>query len=562
MKYAEEFLIHYPELAVFLAIALGYLIGGVKFGGFALGPVTGSLLAGLAIGQIADVPVSGMAKSFLFLLFLFGIGYSVGPQFLPSIRQGGLKPIALSLVCAFTGLATAYFVARVLGLDQGYAAGMLSGALTQSPAMGTATEAIGALPLAEADRARLIAHVAVADAICYVFGAVGAIWFCSALAPRMLGVDLVAEAAALERELGVERAVPGLSSGYVPFVLRAYRIPVDARIVGETIGAAENRFAGSRLYILRLRRDADIIEAHPDLVIRAGDVLAIGGRRKEVIDILGKRAEEVEDEQLLDTPYLNLDVLVTSSGLAGHTLAELADAPWSHGINLHDVSRGRQHLPLASGVTLDKGDVLRVHGPRSAVEAAVERIGPVIAPTTSTDFITLGLAIFIGGLVGSLLQFRIAGITVMLGTSVGALLAGLAVGHMRTRFPLFGRIPDGAVALMTSLGLAAFVAMTGLHAGPIFFEALRTAGFGLLFGGLMVTFTPLVVTLFFGSKVLRMNPILLLGGLAGAMSMTAAMAAIQDAAKSPVPVLGYTPTYPIAQVLLTVWGSVIVMLTG
>ena len=111
---------------------------------------------------------------------------------------------------------------------------------------------------------------------------------------------------------------------------------------------------------------------------------------------------------------------------------------------------------------------------------------------------------------------------------------------------------------MTSLGLASFVAMTGLHAGPIFLTALAEAGIGLFFGGMLVTLTPMVVGLYFGRHVLKMNPVLLLGGLAGSMTMTAAMAAVQVRSNSPVAVLGYTPAVPLAHILLTTWGTVIV----
>jgi AspT/YidE/YbjL antiporter-like protein len=171
MGWIAAFLEGYPELAVFLAIGIGYVFGGITFGGFAFGPVTGSLFAGLLIGQFAEAPVSPMAKSFLFLMFLFGIGYSVGPQFLQSLKKGGVQAVLMSVVCTVTGLATALTMARILGLDAGFAAGLLSGALTQSAAMGTATEAIGSLPLDEAAKAALVSHVAIADALCYVFGA-------------------------------------------------------------------------------------------------------------------------------------------------------------------------------------------------------------------------------------------------------------------------------------------------------------------------------------------------------------------------------------------------------
>ncbi|MND71707.1 Aspartate/alanine antiporter [compost metagenome] len=192
------------------------------------------------------------------------------------------------------------------------------------------------------------------------------------------------------------------------------------------------------------------------------------------------------------------------------------------------------------------------------VGKAARQIGTVISATQTTDFFVLGLGIFLGGLVGVILTFPVGSMQISLSTSVGALLSGLLVGHLRTRFPLFGRIPDAGVSLMTGLGLSAFVAMIGLHAGPVFFSAIAEAGLGLLFGGMIVTITPLIVGLYFGRYVLKMNPILLLGGLAGAQTMTAAMAAVQERSGSTVAVLGYTPAVPLGHILLTTWGSVIV----
>jgi putative transport protein len=152
-------------------------------------------------------------------------------------------------------------------------------------------------------------------------------------------------------------------------------------------------------------------------------------------------------------------------------------------------------------------------------------------------------------------------VKIPLSTSVGTLLAGLLVGHLRTHYPLFGRIPDGAVALMTSLGLAAFVGLTGIQAGP-FLSALKEAGIGVLFGGMVVTLLPQIIGLSFGHFVLRMNPILLLGGLTGAQTLTAGMAAVQECSGSPVAVLGYTPAYPVSNILLTTWGGIIVSVTA
>lgn len=558
MAWFEHFLVKYPELAVFAAISIGYLIGGIKFGGFSLGPVTGSLFAGILIGQFAEVPVSSTAKSFLFLLFLFGIGYSVGPQFLQALKRDGVKPVVLAVVVCVTGLLTAIAVAKTLGLDPGFSAGLLSGALTESPAMGTATEAINALPLPEADRARFVAHIAVADAVCYIFGAVGVILFCSVAGPKLLGIDLTAEALKLEKELGIKRVAAGVSSAWHRFELRAYRIAAHAPIVGLSVKAAEEKFPEHRLFVQRLRRGGEIMESTPQLVIETGDVVAVSGRRETLVDVLEQRADEVEDPELLDVPVSIADVLVTRPDLAGRSIEDVSKESWARSVYLRSITRGGQDIPFAPGIGVERGDIVRLVGPEAAVSRAAERVGVVVAPTSATDFFVLGLAIFLGGLVGVLVTVPIAGMRISLSTSVGTLLAGLVVGHLRTRHPLFGRIPDAAVSLMTALGLAAFVAMTGLHAGPVFMSAIAEAGIGLLFGGMIVTLVPMIVGLYVGRYLLRMNPILLLGGLAGAQTMTAGMAAVQDRSGSPVAVLGYTPAVPIGHILLTTWGTVIV----
>ena len=302
ITWLEQFLVRYPELALFLVIAAGYWIGSFKIGAFSLGPVTGALFAGLFVGQFAHVPVSGMTKSFLFLLFLFGIGYSVGPQFMQSLKRDGLKPMLLAVVVCITGLAASILVAKVLRLDPGFAAGLMSGALTQSAAMGTATDAINGLALPEADRALLVAHIAVADAVCYIFGYAGVIIFCTVIAPVLLKIDLRTEALKLEQALGMTRAKPGLASAWRKFELRAYRLAEESPLAGLTVAAAEARVPDHRLFIHRLRRGERILEAEPGTTLEAGDVIALSGPREFIVEQIGPRAEEVEDKELLDVP--------------------------------------------------------------------------------------------------------------------------------------------------------------------------------------------------------------------------------------------------------------------
>jgi putative transport protein len=559
LTWLEQFLVRYPELALFLVIAAGYWIGSFRIGAFSLGPVTGALFAGLAVGDFAHVPVSSMTKSFLFLLFLFGVGYSVGPQFVPAMKRDGLKPMVLAIIVSCTGLATAIAVGRALQLDPGFAAGLLSGALSQSAAMGTATDAINGLAISEQQRALFVSHIAVGDAVCYIFGYAGVITFVTLIAPAFLKIDLKTESLKLEQALGITRAKPGLASAWRKFELRAYRLDADARIVGLTVAVAEAGIPEQRVFIHRIRRGERILEAAPATVLAAGDIVALSAPRETIVALVGSRANEVEDRELLDIPLMSAEVLLMNRELAGQTLQQASEETWARGLYLRALSRGGQALPIGPGLVLERGDLLTIVGPEPVVANAARSIGVIVSPSNTIDFVVLGLAIFFGGLVGVLVSFPIGGINIALSTSVGTLLAGLLVGYLRTRYPHFGRIPDGAVSLMTSLGLAAFVGLTGIHAGPIFLSAIRESGIGLLLGGMMVTLLPQIVGFCVGHFLLRMNPILLLGALTGAQTVTAAMAALQERSGSAVVVLGYTPAYPVSNMLLTTWGSVMVV---
>ena len=277
----------------------------------------------------------------------------------------------------------------------------------------------------------------------------------------------------------MSRAKPGLASAWRKFELRAYRLPEGAPLAGSTVAAAEAGAAEHRLFIHRLRRGDRIAEAEPGLVLQAGDVIAVSGPRQVIVELVGSRAEEVEDKELLDVPVTVAEVMLTNPKIAGRTLAEASEEDWTRGLYLRSLTRGGAGNP-------DRAERraaawrLAACGRAGAgrADSGLDASAPSLLPVSTIDFVVLGLAIFLGGVVGVLVTFSVGGITISLSTSVGTLLAGLLVGHLRTHYPLFGRIPDGAIALMTSLGLAAFVGLTGIHAGPIFLSALRRPASG------------------------------------------------------------------------------------
>ena len=560
MEWLAKLFTKYPEMGVYLAVGIGYLIGRLKFRGVGLGVVTGSLLGGILIGNFFHVPVSDQAKSIVFLLFLFGIGYSVGPGFFQNLKGDGWRWAVLGFFVPVIGLLTAYTVARVLKLDPGYSAGLLSGSLTESPAIGTASEAIRSLSLPDELKQQWIAHIAVADAICYIFGTLGVIWCCSSLGPKLLRFDLRAESKKVEANLGIQRSKLGVHSAWQPIGFRAYTIAQDG-LAGKTVSEAERSVPGVRLFIERIRRRGDIFSHASTTVLEADDTIAVLGRTELMIQALGPTATEVADPELLEISVASFDLYVTSKRIAGKTLQQIVDdVEEARGVLLRGITRGGHDIPIGTNTVVERGDTVHVIGSETAVKKLAPIVGRVILPTQESDLAVLGIAIFIGILVGAMLVIPVGHLRIALGTSVGTLLAGVVVGYTRSVRPWFGIIPDAAILFMRSIGLAAFVAMIGLKAGPIFVHAVREFGYILFLGGIVVTLTPLIAGLFFGRYVLKLNPALLLGGIAGAQTMIAGVAAVQEKSDSQVATLGYSYTAAFGHIFLTTWGTIIVSL--
>ena len=560
MHWLASLFTKYPEMGVYLAVGIGYIIGRIKFGGVGVGAVTGSRLGGILIGNFFHVSVSDQAKSILFLLFLFGIGYSVGPSFFRNLKGDGWRWAMLGVFVPLIGLLAGYSAALFLKLDPGYSAGMLSGALTESPIIGTASEAIRALSISDEQKTQWIGHIAVADAICYVFGTLGVILCCATLGPKILGIDLRTESRKLEASLGIKRSKLGVSSAWQPIGFRAYTVRDDGRAVGKTIAEAEQSGYGARLFVERIRRGGELFSPIATTVLEAGDTVAVLGRTEVLVQYLGS-ASEVTDPELLEIPVASYELYVTNKTLAGKTLKEIVEqVEQARGVLLRAITRGEQPLPIGPGTVVERGDTLQVTGSEAAVERLAVVVGRIIHPTEEADFAVLGTPIFVGVLVGAVVAIPLGHLRIPLGTSVGTLLAGVAVGWLRSVKPWFGQIPDAAISFMKSIGLAAFVAMVGLKAGPLFINAVKEYGLVLLLGGMVVTLTPLIAGLFFGRYVLRVNPLLLLGGLAGAQTMIAGVAAIQEKAESSVATLGYSYTVAFGHILLTTWGTIIVSL--
>lgn len=545
-----------PELAIFLTLAIGFVLGRIRLGTFRLGNVVGTLLAGVLVGQL-DIPIAPVVKTTFFALFLFATGYKVGPQFFRGLKKSAGTQVLLTVVLCVTSLVVAVLASRLLGYDVGTAAGLLAGAFTESTIIGTAGNTISRLGLPPAEADALLNNIPVAYAVSYLAGTGFVVWFLSSLAPRLMRVDLKAESRKLEAQLAPSSgADESTRSAYREWEIRAFGLP--ERFSGLSVLEIESSLAPDRVFLERIRRGSELLDTAAGLLLRAGDVVVVAARRNVLLSPGFPFTEEIEDRELLDFTVVALDVVVTSRETEDRTLASLAEEH-GRGVVLMKLVRAGEEIPFAPGTIVNRGDLLRLAGAERDVERAGRALGYIERPSSETDIVFVGLGILLGGLVG-VLTVTVGNLPLSLTASGGALIMGLVFGWLRSVRPTFGRIPEPALWVFDTVGLAVFIGVVGINAGPSFVAGLRETGISLLFVGLAVALTPHVVAVLFGRYVLRMNPVILLGACAGAGTVTAALRAVQDEAQSKLPVLGYTVPYAVGNILLTAWGPVIVLL--
>ncbi|HEY7751856.1 MAG TPA: hypothetical protein VH917_06140, partial [Ignavibacteriaceae bacterium] len=434
--------------------------------------------------------------------------------------------------------------------------GLLAGAFTESTVIGTASESIQRLSIPEDQKTILLNNIPVAYAVTYLVGTTILVWFLSSWAPKVMKIDLRTASSELEKKLsGKSDEEEGIESAFEDWRLRAIKI-ANPKWFGLTVGDIEKNITNARIFIHRVRKSGKISEPDSNTVISEGDVLAVMARYKVFFQKLHELGPEIMDRELLDFPIAYRDLIVTKKELVGLTLREIA-LKHGYGVKLHKLIRTGQEVPFDAETKIDRGDLLKVSGLLPDVERVTKTVGYLEKMTPDTDMIFVGVGILLGGFVG-LIAVTVFGISITLTTSGGALVMGLIFGWLRSKTPKFGRIPEPALWIFDNVGLAAFLGIIGLSAGPTFISGLSETGIGLVVAGVIVAVTPHLVGLFFGYYVLKMNPVILLGAQSGAGTTTAGLKAIQDAAQSKLPVLGYTVPYALGNILLTAWGPVIV----
>ena len=572
MQWITDLLRSHPELAIYFTLGLGFLIGKIHIKGFSLGIVTSVLLVGVIVGQL-DIPMTGALKQTAFLMFLFAIGYKVGPQFFAGLKKEGLPQVLFAVVMCVFILISTWLIALAMGYNAGEAAGLLSGSQTISAVIGVADDTIRGLGISDSEKQKMLDIIPVAYAVTYIFGTAGSAWILSRLGPKMLGGIEKVKAACkeLEGRMGKDEIdKPGVMGAKREVEFRSYCIENSWFKEGRRVEELEQFLhqQGKRLFVERIRKGNNIIDdVRSKEVLHMGDEVVLSGRYEYTIGEERWIGKEVDDDALLNFPVMMVKSTLAGKSrkrifsLNGKKVSELRSQPFMHGVSIRRIKRMGVDIPVFSETKLDTGDVIELVGKKIDVMHAAKEIGYPDPATNETDIVFMAFGILIGAVIGTL-TLHIKGIPLSLSSSGGALIAGLVFGWWRAHHPTMGAIPDAALWVFNNLGLNIFIAIIGISAGPGFIEGFKEAGLSLFIAGIIATALPLLFGIFIATRWFKFHPAIALGCCAGARTTTAAIGAIQETLGSETPALGYTVTYAVGNTLLILWGVFITLMVS
>jgi len=542
-------------LLFFVVLGFGYLLGKIKIKGFEFGPVAGVLFVGLVFGHYGyggNLPVQSIG----FMMFIFSVGMQAGPRFFSVLMQDGLRYFVLALMVAVSGFAVATVTTQLFSLEPGSSAGVLAGALTTTPTLAAAEDAIRSgtiLPPEGFSKEMMLSNIMTGYAITYLFGLIGLILLIR-LIPIVTKINLVDEARALAGEDTSSNNNQMADLGKI--VTRAFLVKKED-LVG--IPFVDLLKAGTgAVTVHKIKRGEEFIPVKEDTSLQIGDKVSFVGAQNQLIMGPQKVGPEIIDADLLDAGTESCLIVITRKKAMGMTISRKSISH-KYGCILAEVKRLGVAVPLDPHVVLQRGDVLNVTGPIASIERMQKALGHAERDLDETDLLTFALGIAAGILVGSY-TIRVMGVDVGLGTAGGLLTVGLVIGFLRSIHPTFGRMPSAARYILMELGMLFFMTAIGLKAGHGIVAALEQSGLALIAAGVLTTVVPVLFCYFFGRKVLKINPVLLLGALTGAMTSGACLSIVNKEAQSTIPSLGYTGAYAFANIFLTVAGSLILLI--
>lgn len=541
---------HIVALYAFV-IAAGVLLGKIKFFGISLG-VTFVLFVGILVGHFGftgNPSILSFLQDFGLILFVFCIGLQVGPSFFSSFKKGGITMnlLAGGIVALNIAVALVVYFALQGRIEIPMMVGILCGAVTNTPGLGAANEALQQLHYQGPE-------IAMGYACAYPLGVMGIIL--SLIVIRYIcRVNLDKEADDIQRE---EDANPHLKPYNI--LLRVQNEALSGKKLSQVQSFLARDFVCSRIL-----QDGRVHIPNADTVLRLGDEMNIvcAEDDSEAIEaFIGPNIGQINwDDQKQDKPMVSRRILVTQPAINGKTLGELHFSSM-YGVNVTRINRSGMDLFAARQLTLQVGDRVMVVGPEDAIERVADLLGNQLKRLDHPNIVTIFIGILCGILFGSL-PIAIPGMPtpVKLGLAGGPLIIAILIGRFGHKVKLVTYTTMSANLMLREVGLVLFLASVGIKAGENFVQTV-VEGDGLLYVGVgfLITFIPLVIIGIIARWRHKINYFTLMGLIAGSNTDPPALAYANQTAGNDAPAVGYSTVYPLSMFLRILTAQLLVLL--
>ena len=540
---------HIVALYAFV-IAAGVLLGKIKVFGISLG-VTFVLFVGILAGHFGftgNQSILSFLQDFGLILFVFCIGLQVGPSFFSSFKKGGIRlnMLAMGIVALNIAVALIIYYALQGRVDIPMMVGILCGAVTNTPGLGAANEALQQLHYQGPE-------IAMGYACAYPLGVMGIIL--SLIVIRYIcRVNLDKEADDIQKE---EEANPHLKPYNIALKVE------NAALSGKKLSQVQN-FLARDFVCSRILQDGHVHIPNADTVLRLGDemnIVCAEDDSEAIQAFIGSKVENIDwdNQSKQDKPMVSRRILVTQPAINGKTLGELHFS--MYGVNVTRVNRSGMDLFAARQLILQVGDRVMVVGPQDAIERVADLLGNQLKRLDHPNIVTIFIGIFCGILFGSL-PIALPGMPtpVKLGLAGGPLIISILIGRFGHKVKLVTYTTMSANLMLREVGLVLFLASVGIKAGGNFVQTV-VEGDGLLYVGIgfLITFLPLLIIGMIARWRHKINYFTLMGLIAGSNTDPPALAYANQISGNDAPAVGYSTVYPLAMFLRILTAQLLIL---
>ena len=529
--------IAHAVLILGLTIALGLLLGRIKFGSVSLG-ITWVLFVGILLSHFGlgiDPQICHFVKEFGLILFVYSIGLQVGPGFFSSLKEGGVTLNSLAVLIILLGCATCYTIHLITGEELTTMIGVLSGAVTNTPGLGAAQQTISDTIAGSADTTN---RLATAYAVAYPLGVVGII------------VSMLLIRYFFRIKLDREKVLAERSNA--PKTVRIDLKVSNKGIVGKKIEDIAH-ITRSKFVVARMIRDGKQQIASGDTELRDGDILrvVISNRDVELVQSLIGESVQLDDKEW-QTSSSNLEkrrILVTKSGINGKHIADLHIRE-SYNVTITRVVRAGIELVATHELRLQMGDVVVVVGRKNDLDQVAAILGDSVRRLDHPNLLPIFIGIFLGVLLGSI-PIMLPGVPlpVKLGLAGGPLVVAILMARYGPNYKLVTFTTNSANMMIREIGISLFLAAVGLGAGEGFVSAIANGGYWWILYGVAITMLPLLITGILARKVFKLDYFSIMGLMSGAMTDPPALAYANSVSTNDRSAVAYATVYPLTMFL-------------